>query len=149
MFKDYKEFCDSTPARDISFRAFLTALDDNREKHQVIGSWTGTILPYLEKHHAIDKRQRAAFLKKSTRKALEAIVDEVFETVSNCGELSLYTLSTIPSKLPTFSFLGTTHSATTLKLSYQMSPSKNKQYHPSTPLVLQATSVRSNVGIEI
>ncbi|KAF9118520.1 hypothetical protein BGX30_004523, partial [Mortierella sp. GBA39] len=80
MFKDYKGFCDNTPARDISFRAFLTALDDNREKHQEIGFWTGAVIPYLEKHDAIDKRQRAAFLKKSISKALEATVDEVFET---------------------------------------------------------------------
>ncbi|KAG0374472.1 hypothetical protein BGX24_010356, partial [Mortierella sp. AD032] len=79
MFKEYKEFCDSTLACNISFRAFLTALDDRREKHQVIGFWTGTILPYLEKHNAADKRQRAAFLKKTTKKTLEDIVDEEFE----------------------------------------------------------------------
>ncbi|KAF9915938.1 hypothetical protein FBU30_001616 [Linnemannia zychae] len=79
MFENYKEFCDQTPASEISFRAFLTALDDNREKEQLIGSWTGTVLPYLERHSNAQKRRQAGYLKKTTRKDLEAIVDEVFE----------------------------------------------------------------------
>lgn len=88
MFSDYKEFCDSTPARNISFRSFLTVLEDNRDRQQLIGFWTGTILPYLQNHPTSDKRQRAVFLKKTAKSDLEAIIDEVFKTVSQPVESS-------------------------------------------------------------
>ncbi|KAF8928369.1 hypothetical protein BGZ58_009692 [Dissophora ornata] len=75
---DYKKFCNETLVSEISFRAFLTASGDDREKEQLIGSWTGTVLPYLERHSDAQKRRRAGYLKKATRKDLESIVDDVF-----------------------------------------------------------------------
>ncbi|KAI7824324.1 hypothetical protein BC939DRAFT_528526 [Gamsiella multidivaricata] len=87
MLDDYKKYIDSTPVRKISLRSFMRTFKDIRDKEQLLGYWTGKVLPYLRHHSALDKRQLGFSLKKATVNELRAIIDEEPETRGHISAL--------------------------------------------------------------
>ncbi|KAF9176221.1 hypothetical protein BGZ51_000309, partial [Haplosporangium sp. Z 767] len=50
-----------------------------RDRQQLLGYWTGDIIPYLQHHAEEDKRRLGTFFRRTTRMDLLAIIDEMLE----------------------------------------------------------------------
>ncbi|KAF9197367.1 hypothetical protein BGZ49_002223 [Haplosporangium sp. Z 27] len=76
MLTGLNEFLDDAYSRNISLVSYMRKFSDISDKERILAIWTGEVLPYLQWHSSLDKRERWAYLRKYTTEELNAMIDK-------------------------------------------------------------------------
>jgi hypothetical protein len=85
MLAGLQEFLDDAHGRDISLISYMRVFPEINNKERILTIWTSNVLPYLQRHPSVDKREQWARLRKFTAQELDATADKELNEVGQTG----------------------------------------------------------------